>query len=144
MKTSTRLLLVLPAAALVAGSLTGCNAMGGAFADAWAVTYSVTLTGTDHATATNVSYLEAPSRGAESEAVTVADNPAMSAVTQDSSTYSVVAQVTAEKKAMITLTPAPGTIASCDILLDGTKSITTATGEPGAPVTCEIATPKFE
>lgn len=144
MKTSTRLSLLIPATALVAASLTGCNAIGGAFADAWAVTYQVTLSGDDHTTATNVSYLAAPNRGDDSAPVDVADNPAMATVTTGSSTYSVVAQVTAEKKAMITLTPAPGTIASCDILLDGTRSIATGRGEPGAPVTCEAVTPKFD
>lgn len=141
MTTSRRHLLLIPALALTAVSLVGCS--GGAFADAWSVTYQVTLSGADHSS-TSVSYLAAPQRGAISETVSVENNPATKSQDATTSVYSVVAQVTAKEIAKVTLTPAPGTTATCEILLDGTRSIAKNTAAAGQPVTCEVDTPAFD
>ncbi|MDR4534428.1 hypothetical protein [Glutamicibacter sp. PS] len=129
-------------------SLTACGAsdfLKKQTADAWSVTYEVTVEGKDINRLTEVSYLDAPSRGESSSNVPVgeaattnsASNAAKASWTKD-------AMVTAEADARISATPGKGAKATCRILLDGERELAKKTGAPGKPVECSATTPAFE
>lgn len=121
--------------ALAAG-LSGCAGVGEKFADAWAVTYELTVSGGGGLT--DVVYAEAPERGKDSQDVTAG------AVDAASQPWEVVAQVTATQPARVSATPDEGSTASCRVLLDGVEEIVARTGEPGERVMCEARTPTFK
>lgn len=139
---------VRAAAAAVAGvalltSMTGCRAV--LAPDTWAVTYKVELSGKDTSALKQASYEENDGRGGESKIVQAESLTAKTdAAKPGVATWSQYANVTAEKKAGITATPAPGVTATCRILLDEKREIAVETGKPGEPVTCSVQTPAFE
>lgn len=140
--------LAASSAALVLGmGLTGCGAVDDwdkATADAWAVTYQVTVSGENADALSDVSYLDSPSRGEDSAEVTEESVATTSdAGKKDETSWSTESVITAEKDAAIAATPAEGSTASCRILLDGVKEIAAQTGKPGERVECAVTTPAF-
>jgi len=146
-RIATRIFIGSAVLALGAG-LSGCGAVGSwdkATADAWAVTYEVTVAGGSGDSLKDVSYLEAEKRGEDSTAVTEDSVAATDdAKKKGSKVWSVESMVTAQKDASIAATPAQGGTATCRILLDGVKEIASETGAPGKRVECEATTPAFK
>ena len=146
-RTATR--ISISSAVLALGiALSGCGAVESwdkATADAWSVTYEVTVAGGSGDSLQDVSYLEAEKRGEDSTEVTE-DSVATTddAKKKASSIWSVESMVTAQKDASIAATPAQGGTATCRILLDGVKEIASETGAPGERVQCEATTPAFK
>lgn len=140
--------LAASSAALVLGiGLTGCGAVDGwnkATADAWAVTYEVTVSGENTDALSDVSYLDSPERGEDSAEVTEESVATTNdAGTKNESSWTAESVITAEKDAAIAATPAEGSTATCRILLDGVKEIAAQTGKPGERVECAVTTPAF-
>ncbi len=126
-------------------TLTGCDSFSKQTADAWAVTYEIEVQGTSTELIGAVSYDKAPSRGEDSSSVTAGDvSTTKLADSKDSAVWKVEAQVTAQKRAAVTGTAQPGSIASCRILLDGVREISKNTAKPGEPVSCSADTPAFQ
>lgn len=114
-------------------------------ADAWSVTYRITVEGGEINALEEVTYLEAPSRGEESvetdrgTAATVNDPDAA-----HMATWEETAVVTAQSEAGVSATPREGATATCQVLLDGEKEIAAETGRPGTRVDCRVSTPAFD
>ncbi len=144
--SSLRLSAALGAAALLGVSLTGCSAIAKlqqSTADAWAVTYEVTVEGVDTATLTDVSYLDQEMRTAERTSVDAGTVTASSAG-DGTASWKVDSIVVVGDNAKVSATAAAGERATCSILLDGEREIATATSEPGSAVTCEATAPPFD
>jgi len=113
-------------------------------ADAWSVTYELSVTGGTINGIDDVRYLEAPARGEASSETAVGEV----ATTNDSSnkrraSWQETVMVTTEDEAGISAAPRAGATATCRILLDGVKEIAAATAEVGKPVQCSVTTPAF-
>lgn len=144
--SSLRLSAALGAAALLGVSLTGCSAIAKlqqSTADAWAVTYEVTVEGVDTATLTDVSYLDQEMRTEERTSVDAGTVTASSAG-DGTASWKVDSIVVVGDNAKVSATAAEGERATCRILLDGEREIATATSEPGSAVTCEATAPPFD
>lgn len=140
--------LAAGAAALALGAgLTGCGAVESfnkSTADAWAVTYEVSVSGETVNALSDVSYLDAPARGEDSAEVTEQVVATVNdAENQQLASWRTESMVTAEQEAAVAATPAKGTAATCRILLDGVKEIAAVTGKPGERVECSATTPAF-
>ncbi|MFK0083043.1 hypothetical protein [Glutamicibacter sp. NPDC090743] len=140
--------LAASSAGLVLGmGLTGCGAIESfdkSTADAWAVTYEITVSGEAADALSDVSYLDSPSRGEDSAEVTEQAVATTSGAGKNSeSIWTAQSVITAEKDAAIAATPAAGSTATCRILLDGVKEIAAQTGKPGERVECAVTTPAF-
>lgn len=140
----TRLSLTLVGALVAVLAMSGCGFVQKQTSNAWSVSYEVTVVGEELNRLDAVSYLEAPSRGEDSETVD-AGTVATSNLADDASkaVWSTTAMVTATQDSQVTATPGPGTTASCRILLDGTREIASETAARGEAVTCTAATPEF-
>ena len=140
MNTTSRLTRILAATAacgLLGVSLAGCSVVKSlVHQDAWAVTYEVTLDGTEPGELTGISYEAQALRGEELETVAADD------ITTNSWTQDAIVEVNTHS--MITAMAPEGRTASCRILLDDTRVIAEETGEPGGSVTCETVTPSFD
>lgn len=144
--TVVRVLGATVAAALVAPALTGCAVLRGTLGELdpqlRRVTYEVTTVGKSAGTGslglTNLSYLDAPTRGRDSKHV--------SSITtrnaQNRMDWSADALVRAGRTARIAATPVPGATAKCRILVDGGKELASSTSAAGKPVVCEARLPK--
>ncbi|MHA6969110.1 hypothetical protein ACX5K5_15600 [Glutamicibacter bergerei] len=136
------------AMAVIAGiSLTGCGAVESfnkQTADAWSVTYEVTVTGETINAVDQIVYLESPGRG-EASAETTMETAATvnDAKNADTATWRETTIVTAEDDAGVAATPRKGASATCRVLLDGEKEISTKTGAVGERVECRVKTPAF-
>lgn len=129
-------------------ALTGCGA--GDFiekqtADAWSVTYEVTVSGTAINALDEVTYLDSPSRGEKSEP-TPAERVATTNDPDHAGTavWKETAMVTAEHEAGVSATPLADATAVCRILLDDEREISSVTGTAGERVECAASTPAFE
>ncbi|MCW2288440.1 hypothetical protein EDF60_0630 [Leucobacter luti] len=137
---------VLAAALLVGASLTGCSAIDAfknSAADAWQVTYEVSVDSTEPTTLTAVSYLDQATR-ADTRAPVVNDSVTASPREGGIATWSVESIVIVGDTTSVTATPAEGLTATCRILLDGTREIASETSAAGAPVQCEAVAPPFD
>lgn len=143
----TRRISVTIATALALGaSLAGCSAIEQiqkSAADAWAVTYEVTVEGQSTATLTNVSFLDQATRAEERTTVS-ADSVTATAGENGVATWSANSIVIVGDKAKLEATAADGERATCKILLDGKRAIANETGEPGGTVTCAATAPAFD
>ncbi|WGD37415.1 hypothetical protein [Lysinibacter sp. HNR] len=139
---SLSLLLASGAALSAAVLLTGCGAIANEFANTYAITYEVTLSGPDTSELAEYSFEGKESRVADAEIVQSGGKGVPSLkTTKGVWTHETMIQST--KKASISATPLPGTIAHCRILIDGKKEIASVEGKPGEAVTCEAVTPDF-
>ncbi|WP_404287818.1 hypothetical protein [Glutamicibacter arilaitensis] len=128
-------------------SVTSCGmveSFGRQTADAWSVTYEVSVAGGTINGLDDVRYLEAPTRGEDSSETAVGEV----ATTNDPSNKQIASwqetvMVTAEDEAGVSAVPRAGATATCRILLDGVKEIAAVTGEVGKPVQCSVTTPAF-
>lgn len=133
-------------AALLAGvALTGCSAMQdikNSAADAWKVTYEVSVDSSEPSTLTEVSYLDQASR---TEKRTTVPESSVQTTPRDTgdSAWETDSLVIVGDQTKLSATPAAGQRATCRILLDGEREIATNTGEPGEKVTCEATAPAF-
>lgn len=125
----------------VALSLTGCafiDKMVTTSADAWAVTYELSVDNVDGATVSNVAYRDTPDR-ATGQSVVKANQIDVSADGWKFDTLGVVG-----KDLSISAIPPEGVRATCKIMLDKTEVLATATSDaPGQPVRCEAVAPEF-
>ncbi len=123
-------------------TLTACGNIGESLKDAYSITYEITLSGSDTSALESFSFAGKEKRDSETTEVlsTAKDAPSASANNGKWSTETII---NAEEIARITAVPKPDTVASCRILIDGSKEIAAEKGAPGAPVTCEAITPKF-
>ncbi|PRA10251.1 hypothetical protein CQ010_14745 [Arthrobacter sp. MYb211] len=138
---ASSLLVVLGLSATACGMV---ESFGRQTADAWSVTYEVSVTGGTVNGIDDVKYLEAPTRGEVSSETAVGEV----ATTNDpakkrSATWQETVMVTAEEEAGVSAAPRVGATATCRVLLDGVKEIAAVTGEPGKPVECAVSTPAF-
>lgn len=136
------------AVAAIAGiTLTGCGAVDSFnknTADAWSVTYEVTVTGEANNAVDQIAYLESPERGEASVETTVETAATVNdAQNADTATWQETTMVTAEDEAGVAATPRKGASATCRVLLDGKKEINTKTGAEGERVECRVQTPAF-
>lgn len=140
--------IALGAAALVGVGLSGCglvDSIKNSTADAWSVTYAVTVSGEGTPTLPAVTFGEAKSRGEDTVTKSLPNLPLeVDATAPESSRWEKTVMVTATQPASIVATPGEGQRATCQILLDGKRQIAAVAGEPGQPVTCEATTPKFD
>ena len=139
-----RLTAVAAATLLTALTATGCSYVAKYTADAYSITYRVTVEGDDIDTISAVEYGESPNRGEETAAVDagglVTKNDSADAHT---ASWQTEALVTATEEAWVTATPGAGAVATCSILIDGEREIDTATAGMGETVECRATTPAF-
>ncbi|WP_187977837.1 hypothetical protein [Mycetocola sp. JXN-3] len=140
--------IALGAATLVGVGLSGCglvDSIKNSTADAWSVTYAVTVTGEGTPSLPAVTFGEAKTRGEDTVTKDLPNLPLVAdPATPGSSRWEKTVMVTATRPASIVATPGEGQRATCQILLDGKRQIAAVAGEPGKPVTCEATTPKFD
>lgn len=138
---------ILSLTALVGVSVVGCGAVESRnkqIADAWSVTYEVSVSGASTSSLDNITYLESPGRGGEST-----ENSLDSAATTPDPENPTVAlwqqtvTVTAEDEAGVAATVPKGATATCRILLDGVKEIQSKTVADGQRIECKVQTPAF-
>ena len=146
--SATKVVMAASAATVLALGTTGCSMVESvqkSTADAWSVTYELTVTGDTINGIDNVGYLEAAGRGEDSELITEgAVATTNDADAQDTAHWSIESIVTAERDVAISATPREGARLTCRILLDGEREIATATAGPGETVECQANTPAFD
>ncbi|MBC9943417.1 hypothetical protein ICL81_02580 [Leucobacter sp. cx-328] len=129
--------------------MTGCGAIDKlqkSTADAWAVTYELSVDGGDdpeNAMLSDVAYLDQPSRTEERTSVS-AGTVTTAGTNGGSATWSVDSILVVGDTAKITATAAEGQRATCRILLDGERALASETGEAGVAVTCSATAPPFD
>ncbi|WP_416447255.1 hypothetical protein AB3K78_08275 [Leucobacter sp. HNU] len=144
--TVVRVLGATVAAALIAPALSGCAVLRGTLGELDAqlrrVTYEVSITGKNAGPGplgvSNLSYLDAPTRGRDSKHVSSITTRSA----QNRLDWSADALVRAGRTARIAATPVPGATAKCRILVDGGREIASSTAATGKPVVCEARLPK--
>jgi hypothetical protein len=148
-KVDSRTRLLRTATATAAALLTVLSAAGCSFiekqtADAYSITYRVTVEGDEVNKISAVEYGEAPSRGEDSSSVDAGEVGTTNDLDDPRrASWDTTALVTATQDAWITATPPAGASASCSILIDGEREIDSATAPPGEPVECRATTPAF-
>ncbi|WP_052492557.1 hypothetical protein [Leucobacter komagatae] len=144
-RTILRSAAFVGAAIFIGGSLTGCSALENiknSTADAWKVTYELSVDSESPVTLTDVSYLDQASRTDERSTVSESEVLAKSAE-GGHALWSTESLVIVGDTTSISATPAEGDRLTCKILLDGEREIATQTGAPGEPVSCEAVAPPF-
>ncbi|MFZ7089270.1 hypothetical protein [Curtobacterium sp. RRHDQ10] len=148
-------IVVSAAAALLL--VAGCSQIRQQTADAWSVTYEVTVDQPAGSALTHVRAEGAERRGDDPE---VAELGSVTTVGVgagdgkrngngvgdgggDGSVWRHETLVLATDRSMVVATPPPGGTASCRILLDGKRVIDEEHADVGAPVTCSATTPAF-
>jgi hypothetical protein len=130
---------------LLVAPLTGCDFVRAQSADTWSVSYEISLDGKTVNVIKAASYDEAPSRGLDSETIDMGDVPTTnSAYSTEKASWTHVTTITAERRASVSGTAPAGSVATCRILLDGSREIAKNTGAPGGTVSCAAETPKFD
>lgn len=128
-------------------SVSGCGAIDDfnkVTADAWAVTYEVTVTGGDTGSLNDIEYLESLERGDDPVLLSVDTGVTTKARDgHDAALWSVESIVTAQMNAAVAATPGDGATATCRILLDGVQQIAEESAAPGERVECAALTPGF-
>lgn len=141
-KTVTQTLAALAALGIVATGLSGCSALE---KDAWAITYQLTVPGADSVQLLDVSYVSQDKRGEDPKTVslsTVTTGPVEGLA--DATGWQAEGMLEVGLDASLSATAPEGMIATCDILLDGTRSIASNQSEPGGTVTCQAVAPEFD
>lgn len=144
-RTARKLAAGCAALALGAG-MAGCSAVDSwdkATADAWAVTYEVSVSGGATGTLHDVAYLQAPARGEDSAEVVEGSVATSSEGSGEKAAWRTETMVTAQQDAAIAATPGEGATATCRILLDETRELAAHSAGPGERVECSAATPAF-
>ncbi|MGQ3383282.1 hypothetical protein [Glutamicibacter sp. TV12E] len=144
-RTARRLAAGCTALAFGAG-MAGCSAVDSwdkATADAWAVTYEVSVSGGAADTLHDVAYLQAPARGEDSSEVFEDSVATASEGSGEKAAWRTETTVTAQQDAAIAATPGEDATATCRILLDGTRELAEDSAGPGERVECSAATPAF-
>lgn len=148
MSTSLRNLLrpfLAAAAAIVLVPLTACSVVNQSFGDAWSVTYQVVVDRPQDVELTEVAVEGAEKRGASPEVTDLGSQTALASSGGEGALWEREVIVLAGEDARVSATPPSGSIATCRVMIDGTREIATATSEaPGEPVTCKVVTPAFD
>lgn len=143
--TMIRSLALTGGAVALTASLLGCSALediGRATADAWEVTYEVSVDGAEPVALTDISYLDTPTR-VDGQGTVKLDQVETEA-RDGASAWSVDSMVMVDDLTRVSATPPADARATCRILLEGTREIASETGEAGQPVRCEARAPEFD
>lgn len=136
---------ILGTALVLGGSLAGCSAIENfqkSAADAWQVTYELSVDSTDAAALSNVSYSDQKTR-TDKRATVDAGTISLAAKAGSNATWTVDSLAVVGDQADISATAAAGQTATCRILLDGEREIAKETGTPGGTVNCAAKAPEF-
>lgn len=138
---------VLSLSALLGVSVAGCGAADSwnkQVADAWSVTYEVSVSGASTDSLHDITYLQSPGRGEESTETSL-DSAATTSDPENSkgALWQETVTITAEDEAGVAATVPKGATATCRILLDGVKEIQSKTVADGQRVECKVQTPAF-
>jgi len=131
-------------AAIALLPLTACSIVNQTFGDAWSVTYQVAVDRPQDVELTEVTVEGAEKRGASPEVTDLGSQTALASTGGEGALWDREVIVLAGEEALVSATPPSGSIATCRVLVDGTREIATATSAaPGEPVTCKVVTPAF-
>lgn len=137
--------LAAAAAAIALLPLTACSVVNQVVGDAWSVTYQVVVDRPQDVELTDVTVEGAERRGASPEVTDLGSQTALASPGGEGALWEREVIVLAGDEARVSATPPSGSVATCRVLVDGTREIATATsGAPGEPVTCKVVTPAFD